>query len=131
MRFLLDTTLIYIYIYHIFFFGCFICQWIYHHQTPYFEIRWNHHCSWVPMFVAFYGYSCPQIYILANVLTGVCSIIIEFQPTYYQRKYVLRNHERVATHEPWPPRIKMIHCIRLLLPFAQIILATPKIVLML
>lgn len=94
MRFLLDTTLIYIYIYHIFFFGCFICQWIYHHQTPYFEIRWNHHCFWVPMFVAFYGYSCPQIYILANVLTGVCSIIIEFQPTYYQRKYVLRNHEK-------------------------------------
>lgn len=46
------------------------------------------------MFVAFYGYSCPQIYILANVLTGVCSIIIEFQPTYYQRKYVLRNHEK-------------------------------------
>lgn len=42
-----------------------------------------------------------------------------------------RTMKSVATHQHWPPQIKMIPLYQTFVPFAQIIIATPKIVLML
>lgn len=42
-----------------------------------------------------------------------------------------RTMKSVATHQHWPPQIKMLPLYQTFVPFAQIIIETPKIVLML
>lgn len=62
-----------------------------------------------PMFMAFVGYPCPQIYIPTNLYSVICWIFIEIiQITPKTKLYPHKRGKILATHKHWPPRIKLI-----------------------
>lgn len=93
MRFLLDTTLIYIYLSYILLRMFYLSVNISSSNS----IFWNTMES--SLFLGANVRGFLWLFLTTNLhprerINRVCLIIIEFQPTYYQRKYVLRNHEK-------------------------------------
>lgn len=77
-------------------------------------------CGW-PMFVAFIGYPCPQIYIPMNLYSIICWIFIKIiQITPPTKLYPHKRGKILATHKHWPPQIELIpQYTRLLIFFDQ------------
>lgn len=62
-----------------------------------------------PMFMAFVGYPCPQIYIPTNLYSVICWIFIKIiQITPPTKLYPHKRGKILATHKHWPPQIELI-----------------------
>lgn len=58
----------------------------------YFNLQWNHQCSWGTKVHGFEGNSCPRFYISTKRITNIClKVFLKLPRTWYQRNIVPTN----------------------------------------